>query len=301
MKQSISRKFNEALANGSLIFTPTTIHTIQDSIPFQVRFAPSLNRKPKPSVKDKVSINPFLPPDPNLLVGSTQNHNLVLNKYCISRDHLLITTKEFVPQMTQLDICDFEVIFKIMKDIDELVLFFYNCGSKSGASVNHKHIQMLCCKDDGIPINDYILNSIRDGVFQLEIYKFVHACCKIDFEKSTPESLDQDLTKLLEHVHARLGRPYTRTQLAEEPEDFICYNLLFTHKWMMVVPRSAEAFGNCNLNSVGYSGMILAKSQDELQFIQNIGPMQILNKMVFFYHHETIRFSCSTLEHWIVD
>ena len=54
------------------------------------------------------------------------------------------------------------------------------------------------------------------------------------------------------------------------------YNLLFTRRWMLLVPRSREFFESISVNALGFAGALLARTPEEMDFIQNKGGMCIL-------------------------
>jgi sulfate adenylyltransferase (ADP) / ATP adenylyltransferase len=84
----------------------------------------------------------FLKPfEPGICVEDslTSTHSLLLNKYPVRRNHLLIVTNKKESQTNLLNKSDFEAMCITMKTMDE-AFAFYNAGEKAGSSVNHKHI-----------------------------------------------------------------------------------------------------------------------------------------------------------------
>jgi ATP adenylyltransferase len=59
----------------------------------------------------------------------------------------------------------------------------------------------------------------------------------------------------------------------------IPYNVILTAEFMMVVPRSRETFGPVSVNSMGYAGSLFVRSQAELDFIKQEGPINILSEV----------------------
>jgi len=63
------------------------------------------------------------------------------------------------------------------------------------------------------------------------------------------------------------------------------YNLLLTDKWMMIVPRMKENFEHdsivTSVNSVGFSGTLLVKTEEEMKCLKEQGPMAILKSVTF--------------------
>lgn len=88
--------------------------------------------------KTDVFLKPF---EPGICVDDclTTTHSLLLNKYPVRRNHLLIITNKKCPQTDLLNKADFKAICITMKSMDESFVF-YNAGEIAGSSQNHKHI-----------------------------------------------------------------------------------------------------------------------------------------------------------------
>jgi ATP adenylyltransferase len=56
------------------------------------------------------------------------------------------------------------------------------------------------------------------------------------------------------------------------------YCLLATREWMLVVPRSREHFGSVSINSLGYAGALLVRSEEELDILRGVGPLAALRE-----------------------
>ena len=54
------------------------------------------------------------------------------------------------------------------------------------------------------------------------------------------------------------------------------YNMVLTDAFMMLVPRRTEFCGPVAVNSMGFAGSMLVRSQEELEYIRAEGPMRIL-------------------------
>ena len=140
---------------------------------FQSRLALNLNKKPKrESIESKPNDNknstskdkknrkkrkdPFLPPfdDGAHVCELDKNYNLLLNKYNVVDNHILITSKEFIEQSNLLISNDFDIILKVIESMNGLA--FYNGGRFAGASQKHKHIQI-------VPKNMINKNSTNDN------------------------------------------------------------------------------------------------------------------------------------------
>ncbi|RKP36374.1 ATP adenylyltransferase-domain-containing protein [Dimargaris cristalligena] len=59
------------------------------------------------------------------------------------------------------------------------------------------------------------------------------------------------------------------------------YSFFCSSDMMMIIPRRNEKCGITSINSLGFAGMILAKSQDELQTMKQVGVLGILEHVGF--------------------
>ena len=64
-----------------------------------------------------------------------------------------------------------------------------------------------------------------------------------------------------------------------EPSRHTPYNVILTAEHMMVVPRLQEACGPVSVNSMGFAGSLFVRSQAELDYIKEQGPMRILSEV----------------------
>lgn len=66
---------------------------------------------------------------------------MIYNKYCVCDEHVLVITKDFQSQLTPLNVEDFKNALLVCKALDAML--FFNCGFNSGASIKHKHMQVI--------------------------------------------------------------------------------------------------------------------------------------------------------------
>jgi len=57
------------------------------------------------------------------------------------------------------------------------------------------------------------------------------------------------------------------------------YNLLFTRRWMMLVPRSLETVEGVSVNALGFVGSLFVRSQAEMETLRRLGPMELLKSV----------------------
>lgn len=250
---------------------------------FVVRSVSSLERKTEASnatlPKDRAPPSPFSPPDPALTVGAlSSTHIGVLNKYPVVAHHLLIVTRQFVPQEQLLDAADFAVLARCLGEID--ALGFYNGGQDAGASQSHKHLQLVPLPLGGgawdVPIEALLDTwSVRGAVLRLLRLPFKHA-----FALHEPDLFD-DPARAAERMRERYAAQaeaigVAQDPAANDPRQSSPYNLLVTRRWMLAVPRSKETFGSISVNALGFAGSLFVRNQAEMHALRAAGPMNAL-------------------------
>ncbi len=261
----------------------------QEDISFLVRSVSNLARKEKAQQQQKQKetitgkyFDPFLPYEEDLFVSDiSPTHLCLLNKFNVVDHHLLIVTRAFEEQDELLNINDFVALWACMQEIDGLA--FYNGGKIAGASQRHKHLQLVPLPfiphTDLIPIQPAINQVVySNSLGTIPSFPFIHAIAKIKITE-----LDSPLVaakvmldcyySLLETVGLSLD---TETALQPGP-----YNLLVTRNWMLLVPRSQEAFASIFINSLGFAGSLFVRDRTSFQLLQELSPMTILTGVGF--------------------
>ncbi|KEQ14652.1 hypothetical protein GZ77_10070 [Endozoicomonas montiporae] len=132
-----------ALKNGSLQSLSTELITLSDRVPFEVRKLSSLRKKPSLQMAKASGRNPFLPYEQELYIchvapdnvapdSVASDHVILLNKFNVIDDHLLVVTTDFEAQETVLAEKEFQSILTVMGAFP--MLAFYNSGAEAGAS-----------------------------------------------------------------------------------------------------------------------------------------------------------------------
>lgn len=255
MKQKITQERIKSKAIVNLDITET--HTLQiehplTKITFTYYFMDKLRLKPtKPEAQQKT--HPFLPPfEPGLFISAiSENHNLLFNKYCVVKNHVLVVTKKFENQTNKLNRQDFAASFKVMRSLEGFS--FYNSGPQSGASQAHKHVQIIPYDKDTRYDIAKLINKEASRLesqthsFQSSLFKFAHRIAVIpSFEASQDY---QQIGEVLENIYEELLKNLkidTKT---------MSYNLVMTESFMMIVKRCKErAFDILSVNSLGFMG-----------------------------------------------
>ncbi|MDJ1183250.1 ATP adenylyltransferase family protein [Roseofilum casamattae] len=286
--EQIDRQTQHALECSALRPLQTDYEVVEEGgIPFVVRVVSNLARKAAEKRKQERSqqlgkpANPFLPCDRDLVVCDLlPSHRCVLNKFNVVSRHILIVTREFESQENWLTLADFQALWLALAEIDGLG--FYNAGADAGASQPHKHLQVvpLPLIPDGIaiPIAQKLdLKPAESAPYKSQELPFNHAL--VSFAPNLVNSPDnaarvsfdryQELLRYLGYLETeQLGVRQTGA-----------YNLLVTRRWMMLIPRSQDAYQSISVNSLGFAGALLVRNRDRLQQLKQIGLGNLLARV----------------------
>ena len=264
-----------ASSAGALVSIPTTTEVVEDGgIEFAVHVTTLQDTKSRAKMEQgDRPFNPFLPPDPELLIGTVApKHVMVLNKFNVLTHHLLIVTRDFVPQERLLDGDDFSALGTCMSELDGLG--FYNGGTVAGASQPHKHLQLvplpLVPGSQPTPIDAVVPPDLATGrPCTIDAFDFTHVLIPLDGRRIT----DDRSTELFDHASRALG-------LIGVDDDTRPYNLLLTRRWMLAVPRSREFWRGVSVNALGFAGSLLVRNRSELEALKATGPLAVLKSVV---------------------
>jgi len=250
-----------ALAAGALQPIATRCELLTDEgVDFLLRVS-ALQQRKAAQRDARAASNPFLPYDPALFVGDlSQTHLVLLNKFKVMDGHALIVTRDFVDQESALDQSDFAALAATLIDMPRLV--FYNAGVVAGASQRHRHLQLLPW-----PLQPG-LAPVHPGAWGppgLRHAPFAHAWAPL----AAGDLLEPQ--RLLAHYQALLA-----LQGLGGSAGYSGYNLLVTRAWMMLVRRRAVGVDGLDLNALGFAGTILLRSDEALQQLRALGPMNLL-------------------------
>jgi ATP adenylyltransferase len=123
-----------------------------------------------------------------------------------------------------------------------------------------------------VPIESVLDNAgLDDRLGRVSGLPFGHAFARIEFDAGDAVDTAYGLYRdMLDTVGLN------RAGLAEDGIQSGPYNLLFTRRWMLLVPRAAEFFGAISVNALGFAGALLAKNEQEMQTLKQQGPMAVL-------------------------
>jgi len=312
----LGSKFDKAQTEGDLLFFPSTIVKHEDSgIEYEIRLCPALQSKPalpipnftahdNTPLKNKGG-DPFEPPyNPNLHVGdlrdedNAEDYAVLLNKYSVVPQHFLMVTKEFRSQASPLmppDLVQTYLLLAAARKARQNLFAFYNCGDNSGASQAHKHVQFIPLEDEDGPPIEYLARSVKletaDTPFALKlsyanhVFRFPDRFYSFSADKLEPilaqaflNLLDLVVSTIRHDPHYPVGKP--------------SYNVVLTLEHMHLVPRRqenhvlTETGDTLSVNALAFAGMMLVKSERELEAVKKEGVGKILRAVGLESVHE---------------
>ncbi|KAF2420512.1 HIT-like protein [Tothia fuscella] len=237
------------------------IHT-KTGIPFQLRYCPSLAKKPTPdkdeSASKKPKINPFENPDPALFIADipssdSPTHFLILNKFPIIPYHFILATKQNKQQTQVLEEDDLTATYAVLREwekdgTDKRLFGFFNSGPHSGASQAHRHLQFLpleSMKQDPPTGWDLLIDQISKHNGQSVKVPFAYSSERIPKEP-TASQLKSIYNRLYEQASRKVEQYFrsnadsANSPKAEPGAPPFSYNLAFTTTAMIICPRRAE-------------------------------------------------------------
>ncbi|WP_461518129.1 ATP adenylyltransferase family protein [Porticoccus sp.] len=272
-----------ALGCGALQSIPTRCVEHKESlndtdVAFQIRVVKNLARKSKemkqraeqtPTATD---FNPFLPYDPALYVGElTDQYRCLLNKFNVMEHHILMVTSHFVTQLEPLNREDFLAAQLCLQARDGLV--FYNGGPDAGASITHKHLQMVplpLSRDTPFPLHDlFSALALHRGELQRSSLPLPHLVTTTAFG-GDPRDCAETNWHNYQRMAEQMGMKPDGNQLSP------AHNLLMTRNFLWVVPRSCAHYRGLGVNALGFAGTLLVKNEQQLSELETIGCKALL-------------------------
>ncbi|KAF1948329.1 Ap4A phosphorylase-like protein II [Byssothecium circinans] len=296
----VEARYKAAKASQAVVFSPTElaiIHTSR-SIPFQLRYCPSLARKPQPpkNTTPAPKVDVFATPEPDLFIADVPDvnpsHCLLLNKFPIIPNHFIIATKENKPQTNLLEEADLAATYACLNAWEasrqKRLFAFFNSGPYSGASQPHRHLQLMPVDDmHGTGesagwdlLLDLILSGeqIENNILQHPGLPFFHFAHKFNSEPS-----DSQLLQIYVRLY-QLAKKAADDYITSHPGQLalhsttdgnlpISYNLAMTTAGMAIFPRRSEGhmlrgedgtdIGYVQLNGTSLGGSLMVKYEEE--------------------------------------
>ncbi|EEU39728.1 uncharacterized protein NECHADRAFT_39463 [Fusarium vanettenii 77-13-4] len=303
----VSAAFSRALGQKELTFYSTEVAVLTlGGVPFQLRFAPGLSRKPEPGAAPAdpqppaqarmLAFDPFKnPPEALRIADLGPSHCLVLNKFAIAAEHFILATNEFKDQDHLLERDDFAAVRACIDGYDNAdggdgLFTFFNSGEFSGASQAHRHIQMIPISrmKDGLGpgspwsvIADKL--TVKDKQFGTIVAKLPFTAIARNISGMDADQLHSTYLNMYQKgcmVEATITRhPKHDNEPSLKGPSRISYNLAMTKDTMVLLPRLSDKihlqdaegkpFGiKLSVNGTILAGTVLVKEERDYQIIQ---------------------------------
>ncbi|WP_368640284.1 phosphorylase [Castellaniella ginsengisoli] len=289
----VRTRSDQAIASGDLQPIVAEQVVIEDrGLPFIVRWLAALAAKDAakrnaaadaPAGPQEISLpggprdpdfNPFLKPDPALLVGPVgEHHTAILNKFPVCLHHLVLARRAFAEQRSPLEAIDFLALAAVL--CREGGLGFYNGGAAAGASQRHKHVQWIPDAPGNASLRALAAGLPADApqgaVVRHPALDLAHCFVRVD------AGLGAEAGASARAMLIAFGQACAALDLRPGPDGLLppC-NMLVGDGWMLVLPRSQEHFQGVSLNALSFGGTIYVRDPAQIEAIRAAGPLQAL-------------------------
>ena len=205
-------------------------------------------------------------------VGST--HDLVANKFCVGRPHLLLLTADGSRrQYEALDRADLTAAWTALTAVSKDYFVFFNGGQDAGCSRLHKHMQLM-------PYVPGHLASFldREGEEAPAAVPFHWFYERLDPNTTTPLGLCAVYARLLEKATA-VGQGLGENAASAPPGAVCPHSMIFTRRWMLVIPRRRAIANGAAGNAMGMIGIVWVSQTSEMDLWLGQGPLQVLREL----------------------
>jgi ATP adenylyltransferase len=223
--------------------------------------------------------NPFRPWDSRLEVGPVgDDHVLILNKYPVQRGHLLLISRDWVPQGAWLTPNDWRAVAQV--DADTTGLWFFNSGPLAGASQPHRHLQLLprSASEAPCPRQHWFADQIGDRSQGLLAGDPLRAACAVLGRERVSTGSDPALC--LERLYRHLARSLDLGDPESSAAPAHPHNLLLTPQWMALIRREREHSHGFSINGLGFAGYLLLTDHSDADWLERHGPEALLRGVV---------------------
>lgn len=227
------------------------------SLQFEFRVVSHLDSKPisaPDSPSRKKAGGPFIDPrEEEVVTDVGPSHRLLLNKFCVYRPMLVLPTTVYAPQSDDLNVEDMKAAWSVLQAFHTAQMVIYNCGSDAGSSVGHKHLQVF-------PLPD--TKSIRlfpEHAESTEVISkaIIHVPFKHFALKLAPNATAADVYKSYQILLAEARHALNQVDATD-------YNVVFTAKWITVIPRRTAVWGGPQgANAAGMVGMVTVPTGEQ--------------------------------------
>ena len=229
-----------------------------EGLVFRIRILTSLEKKR--AARKRQQSDPFDPPEAELTLAEVEleKHICVLNKFPVLDRHVLLVTREFVSQEEPLTLDDFQALADLAKENDDRWLAFYNCGSESGRSQPHKHLQLV-----PYPFESDVSQVEDENIWERMpfVAEWRHVESWVQAEHNY--RMYRDVLEWLK----------INSQLTSS------HNVLLSPHRLVVIPRRAEECEGISVNALGFCFSLFAANAEGAAKIEELGPLGLLKSV----------------------
>ncbi|KAI9667759.1 MAG: hypothetical protein M1821_000576 [Bathelium mastoideum] len=282
----ILASFDELVASGVVHHSPPEIVEQYIDSNFAFEFTVSSSQKHKDDLDSSGRLPEFAAANPSskalwfgpgsdikyderlVIVTFRETHILVFNLIPVIRPQLLLLTlNSYHRQHEKLYVDDIAATYQVLHQLQQpgnLYYAFFNCGRDSGASRDHKHIQILPQTRKFFP---------EDRNYDQEDVPYRHF-----LQYLTPEATqgaDVALYAIYDTLLAQASLSLGLELASETPS--IPHNVVMTMDWIVVIPRrKGNLEGISTPNAPGMMGSVWLPSPKKLDIWRKIGPRNVL-------------------------
>ncbi|KAF5600843.1 ATP adenylyltransferase II [Fusarium pseudoanthophilum] len=208
--------------------------------------------------------------------SESSTHFLVANKFCFSRPHLMMLTRDgYCRQYEPLNHSDFEAAWGNLASLNNATadyVVFFNCGKDGGCSRLHKHVQLMPLPASGFVVD--FLNSDSTKEPKVPFEWFYHR-----FQDSATAAAKG--TEIYLHLLQQATEAWKASTGKDIPDGQACpHNVAFTSRWIVVIPRRKAAVNKeAGVNSLGMLGVIAVATEKEIENWVKLGLTKSLREL----------------------
>ncbi|KAG9505035.1 hypothetical protein J7337_002001 [Fusarium musae] len=208
--------------------------------------------------------------------SESSTHFLVANKFCFSRPHLMMLTRDgYRRQYEPLNQIDFEATWGTLASLNNETtdyVVFFNCGKDGGCSRLHKHVQLMPLPASGFAVD--FLNSDSKKEPKVPFEWFYHR-----FQDSATAAAKA--TEIYLQLLHQAAEAWMASTGKDVPDGQACpHNVAFTSRWIVVIPRRKAAINKeAGVNSLGMLGVIAVATEKEIQNWAKLGLTNSLREL----------------------
>ncbi|KAM0715551.1 hypothetical protein Q7P37_009049 [Cladosporium fusiforme] len=257
-------QFDSLVEQGEILWqesAPRLVHL--EPFDFEFHVAHSLNKKPV-TAGSKKRTPAFMDKNEDFdLCSLGPRHKLILNKYCVVRPQMVLHTVEFESQDELLSVDDFHAAWLALSSMGDRYMVIFNGGKDAGASLNHKHLQVLPRPSSaGLGTLLEVSNGENSYLSKLKDVPYRLATRKLPLHP-TGVVLQETFHSLRRDLGLEPGSPY---------------NMIIVSQRMIVIPRRTADIEGVQANAAGMIGVVYCSSEEQYQAWLQRGPMQLLQK-----------------------